>query len=73
MNYLFSELESIGPNGSKTRGLNAVISMIHHYLKVHSLHEESCHLHADDCVGHDMHQALRKAEPGNYKHAVNDM
>lgn len=51
VNYLFSESESIGPNGSKAHGPNAVISMIHHYLELHSLHEESCHLHADNCVG----------------------
>ena len=24
---------------------------MHHYLELHSLHEESCHLHADNCVG----------------------
>ena len=47
VNYLFSESESIGPNGLKVHGPNAVISMIHHYLEVHSLHEECCHLHAD--------------------------
>ena len=51
VNYLFSESESIGPNGSKAHCPNAVISMIHHYLEVHSSNEEICHLHADNCVG----------------------
>ena len=51
VNYLFSESESIGPNGSKAHGPNAVISMLHHYFHVHSLQEASCHLHADNCVG----------------------
>ena len=46
-----SASQSIGPNGSKAHGPNAVISMVHHYLELHSLHEESCHLHADNCVG----------------------
>ena len=48
VNYLFSESESIGPNGSKAHGPNAVISMLHHYFHVHSLQEASCHLHADN-------------------------
>lgn len=51
VNYLFSESESIGRNGSKAHCPNAVISMLHHYLETHSLHEVSCHLHADNCVG----------------------
>ena len=53
VNYLFSESEStcISQNGSKVHGPNAGISMIHYYLEVYLLHEESCHLHADNCVG----------------------
>ena len=51
VNYLFDESQSIGPNGTKAHGPNAVISMLHHYFEVHALHESSCHLHADNCVG----------------------
>ena len=54
MNYLFSESQSIGPNGTKAHGpnaVNAVISMIDPYLQTHSAHEEHYHLHTDNCVG----------------------
>ena len=51
VNYMFSEDQSIGTNGSKAHGPNAVISMLHHYFEVHSAHEDTCHLHADNCVG----------------------
>ena len=51
VNYMFSESESIGPNGAKAHGANAVISMLHHYFEKHSRREETLHLHADNCVG----------------------
>ena len=36
----------IGVNGPKAHG---PISIIHHYLEVHSSNVEFCHLHADTC------------------------
>ena len=51
VNYLFGENHSIGQNGSKSHGPNAVISMLHHYLAMHGLQEPQCHFHADNCVG----------------------
>ncbi len=44
INYLFSESQSIGTNGSKAHGPNNVISMLHHYFESHSAHEDECHL-----------------------------
>ena len=51
VNYLFSESECIGKNGTKAHGANAVISMLHHYFKNHAAKEKDAHLHADNCVG----------------------
>ena len=51
VNYLFEESQSIGVNGAKAHGPNAVISMLHHYFEVHAFHEPVCQLHADNCVG----------------------
>ena len=28
-----------------------MISMLHHFFEVHGVHEEVCHIHADNCVG----------------------
>ena len=50
-NYLIDESETIGQNGAKSHGANAVISMLDHYFSNHSLKESSCHCHADNCVG----------------------
>ncbi|XP_062614900.1 uncharacterized protein LOC134276644, partial [Saccostrea cucullata] len=50
-NYLIDENETIGINGSKTHGPNAVLKMVHHYLNANSYGEIACHLHADNCVG----------------------
>ena len=57
-NYLFSESETIGPNGSKAHGPNSVISMLHHYLEMHSSHEKECHLHADNCVAQNKNRYI---------------
>ena len=51
VNYLYDESQSIGINGTKSHGSNAVISMLHHFFEVHSVHAPVCHLHADNCVG----------------------
>lgn len=58
MNYLFSEAQSIGTNGTKAHGPNNVISMLHHYFEIHSAHEDECHLHADNCVGQNKNRYL---------------
>lgn len=58
VNYMFSESQSIGTNGTKAHGANAVISMLHHYLEIHSAHEDNCHFHADNCVGQNKNRYL---------------
>ena len=50
-NYTYDESQSIGINGTKVHGPNAVISMLDHFFDVHSLNEATIHLHADNCVG----------------------
>ena len=57
-NYLFSESETIGPSGSKAHGPNSVISMLHHYLEIHSSHEKKCHLHADNCAAQNKNRYI---------------
>lgn len=49
-NYLYDESQSIGI-GTKSHGSNAVISMVHHFFELHSIHAPVCHLHSDNCVG----------------------
>ena len=58
INYLFNEKETIGINGSKSHGPNAVISMLHHYLAVHSRKEPCLHFHADNCVGQNKNKSV---------------
>ncbi|XP_062571722.1 uncharacterized protein LOC134233742 [Saccostrea cucullata] len=50
-NYLINENETIGENGSKTHGPNAVISMLHHALLNFGFGEINCVIHADNCAG----------------------
>ena len=58
VNYLFNEKETIGINGSKSHGPNSVISMVHHYLEIHSKKEPVCHFHADNCVGQNKNKSV---------------
>ena len=61
MLYLFRQttfLVRIGINGSKSHGPNAVISMLHHYLAVHSKKVPHLHLHADNCVGQNKNKSV---------------
>ena len=58
MNYLFSESQSIGTNGTKAHGPNSVISMLHHYFSTHSSHQESCQLHADSEIVWDNYHMI---------------
>ena len=46
-NYLISEEETIGHNGTLTHGPNAVISMLHHCIETRNLGEKVLTLHAD--------------------------
>ena len=57
-NYLIDENETIGPDGSRTHGPNAVISMLDHYLTANSYGERGCHLHADNAVGQNKTRQL---------------
>ncbi|CAG2211264.1 unnamed protein product [Mytilus edulis] len=50
-NYLIDEQQTIGENGSRTHGPNAVLSMLHHYLHGNTYGEKACHFHADNSVG----------------------
>ena len=49
--------ETMGINVSKTRP-NSVISMLHHYLAVHSIKEPHLHLHADNCAGQNKNKSV---------------
>lgn len=48
MNYLFDESQSIGVDGTKAHGANAVISMLDHFFNTNSLSEPVLHLHTDN-------------------------
>ena len=53
-------------------------SAVFDHLQQHSASEQKLNKATERCVYgklgvHGMWQALRKAEPGDYKHAVNDM
>lgn len=57
-NYIFSESESIGINGSRSHGPNSVISMLHHYLELHGKNVPKYHFHADNCVGQNKNKSV---------------
>ena len=57
-NYLIDENETIGADGSRTHGPNAVISMLDHYLLANSHGEIGCHLHADNAVGQNKNKTM---------------
>ena len=56
-NYLFDEDQAIGIDGSKSHGLNAVLSMLHHHLQHHSRAKSIC-LHADNCCGQNKYKSV---------------
>ena len=45
INYLVDEAVNTG------KGANSIISMVHHFLAMHSLGKVNLHLHADNCSG----------------------
>ena len=49
-NYLFHEAQSIGQDGKKSHGPNAVLSMLHHHLDSQAI-SRKLSFHADNCVG----------------------
>ena len=57
-NYLVDENQSIGPDGSKSHGPNAVVSMLHHHLEHNSKPSVSLGLHADNCCGQNKNKTV---------------
>ena len=51
VNYLLDEVDTIGPNGTKSHGANSVVSLLHDYFSRHGHGEVECVLHADNCAG----------------------
>ena len=51
LNFLLDEQETMGQDGSKTHGPNAVISMVDHGLNRYADAGTACALHADNCPG----------------------
>ncbi|VDI42640.1 Hypothetical predicted protein [Mytilus galloprovincialis] len=69
-NYSIDEQQTIGENGSRTHGPNAVLSMLHHYLHGNTYDEKACHFHADNSVGQNknkttLHYLLWRSEVYN--------
>ncbi len=64
MNYMFDESQTIGSNGTNSHGSNSVVSMLHHFLEIHSGHEPELHLHADNCVGQNKNRTVLAIWPG---------
>lgn len=57
-NYFFHEGQSIGTDGSKAHGPNAVISMLDNYLSKHCAGKKNLLLHADNCVGQNKNKTV---------------
>ena len=56
-NFIFHEGESIGADGKKSHGPNAVVSMLNYELENDSPGAD-LHLHADNCVGQNKNKTL---------------
>ena len=52
VNYLIDEAENPG------KGADCVVSLLHHYLGVHGVHENDLLLHADNCVGQNKNNCI---------------
>ena len=57
-NYLVDEQQTIGKDGSKCHGPNAVISMLHHHLEHHARKSSTLGLHADNCCGQNKNRSV---------------
>lgn len=58
VNYLFHEGESIGQDGSKAHGPNAVLSMLDHHLETRHAGQRNFSFHADNCVGQNKNKTV---------------
>ena len=52
VNYLIDEASDTG------KGSNTIISLLHHFFKVHGLGEREVHLHADNCIGQNKNNMM---------------
>ena len=57
-NYLFEENETIGVDGSKCRGPNSVVSLLHFHLQHHAKGAHEIGLHADNCCGQNKNKTV---------------
>eukprot|EP00117_Sycon_ciliatum_P000151 scpid70016/ scgid6334/ len=57
-NYLVDENQSIGPDGSKSHGPNAVVSMLHYHLSQHQKGKPELGLHCDNCCGQNKNRTV---------------
>lgn len=51
LNFLIDENETVGEDGSKTHGPDAVISMVDWALQEHCVRARKFSIHADNCPG----------------------
>ena len=58
VNYIFDEHQSIGKDGGKSHGPNAVVSMIHNYLQGLSRGAQVIGLHCDNCCGQNKNRTM---------------
>ena len=57
-NYLIDENETIGADGSKAHGPNAVVSMLHFHLQTYAPASPILGLHADNCCGQNKNKTM---------------
>ena len=58
LNYPIDEAQTIGQNGTKSHGANAVVSLLHHYFAWFGQGEQQCVLHADNCGGQNKNKTV---------------
>ena len=58
INYLIDEAQCMGPNGTKSHGSNAVVSLLHHFFANYGHGEKKCFMHADNCSGQNKNKTL---------------
>ncbi|XP_052761270.1 uncharacterized protein LOC128203768 [Mya arenaria] len=64
LNFLIDENETMGKDGSKSHGPDAVISMIDWTLQNYGGQSTSCSIHADNCPGGEKCATKPRHEPG---------
>ena len=60
VNFLIDEAFDTG------KGANAVISMVHYYLKNHGLNAVTLHFNADNCTGQNKNNAVMQVHVISY-------